>query len=531
MERVRLSPLAGAGPPYERRWVLQAIVGSMLLLLAPALCLSPQYPAVASSGAEILVESELFVRDPRVVDDDRAYDGGAWSFGEMMRRLAGSRPGDQFAEDWIDTLVDRPVVNGDVSLGALPAMASKDTAFSAFFDAWRDRSAGPLVDLDSAPFRLLAIVHRPDLLRLRSGELLSGGEARLIFSAVDPGEADVRSAENSLGQNFFVIFEFQAPVGSCGELIAWQERWHDLAHDPAAPLGTPGFNAALQSITDAFTLPDLTSGQPNGSPLAQLRTNEFQLIPGLSTFWDMREWHLIEPAGQPGFGSLVPSITAQSPGYRFVKFPLLRQELGDWLRNHRTEILAGTHLIPKRLPSGQPFAGGIAINERILAPLPPDNNPSFGKQPEFGPTEWWAPGFASNLDASTPFLATAEDALVRHGFAMQTCAGCHGIETGTDGVVQDPLTGHAQSFSMTKPRLFGEATKLSPFLTGTGKFPDRVNPRALDAAGEEVGIWHEFNDLERRATVMRRLLQLDAASPDALSVLREIANSTGSRVH
>jgi hypothetical protein len=73
------------------------------------------------------------------------------------------------------------------------------------------------LDLDTPPFRLLAIVNRPDLLSVADGDVRSVGEARFVFASVDPNDPDPTHA--TMGQRrFFVVFEYGLPAESCSEL-------------------------------------------------------------------------------------------------------------------------------------------------------------------------------------------------------------------------------------------------------------------------------------------------------------------------
>lgn len=537
---------------YDRTFktmiALKLVLGSSavaLLALTPS-AISPKLPAQQTSVPpqspaipQLIIDeaAELFIRDIGVVDDPRAYNGGAWSFGALMTHLSGSIDPDRFVEDWITTLTDRQIVNGDISMQNAAGITNKEQVFKDFFDAWRDESTGLHVDLDRAPFRLLAIVNRPDLLQVDGTLVESAGEARFIFAAVDPTTENVEDALPLPGPNraagFFVIFEYGIPAASCADLRDWQEQWHDLAQHPSEPLGSEAYNVRLQAITDSFTQPDVSSQKPNMTLLNQLRTNEFELDTG-SLLWDLREWNVVDAFGNPMLGVLRNVTTKQTPGFRYIKNSNRLADLADWLSLPATKaaILDGTHVVPDSHPlTGAGFAGGLAVNEQQQHILPPDLQPQQGTLVEFGPSVWWATGFAGDTGATPPRYVSETDALVRHGFALQTCAGCHGWESGTDDVVQDPVTGRTQKFSMTTAREHGQETKLSPFLTGTELFPDKVNPYALDANGALVPVDHRFNDLERREGVMSRILQLNCASGATAAELSSIAPAMGNRVH
>ena len=83
--------------------------------------------------------------------------------------------------------------------------------------SWRQYS--PEGDLNHAPFRLLAVVFRPDLAR----DEKSGGEVRLVFCGYD---------ESGLPLDFYAIFEFGVWVAGPHELKAWTKEWARLSQSP-----------------------------------------------------------------------------------------------------------------------------------------------------------------------------------------------------------------------------------------------------------------------------------------------------------
>lgn len=485
--------------------ILALLSGALAAPRAPVAAAAPPSPDAGGANA-VDPARELFVVDPGVVDDPlRTGPGGAWHFGTLFARLAGAQDPARFAEAWLATLIEAPVVNGVAVLEP-----GKAADFREFRNAWRAQGGGPAVDLSLAPFRLCAIVHRPDLVRVGEQGVQAYGEARFVYCAVDP------ASPATTATNFFVIFEFELPASGCAEVLSWARAWHALG---ALPLGGEAYNAALERLTDLATRPDLSSGRPNGSRLAQLRTNEFEL--GDHSFhWNLREWRL---RGAPGSldAALEAATTRQTPHWSLLKTANGRTVLAEYLDSERERILAGTHVVPDVFASAsfgeRSFATGNAINF-CGHPKPHPSLPCATKG-----TLWWAPGYQGLPEQ--PDL-TVEDAEVRHRFALQTCSGCHFFETGLniDGV---------SSFSMVAPRLPGSASRLASFLTGSGgPIADPVAPRALDAAGNLVRVEHRFGDLARRRALLERMLALDcAAEAEALEELGAIAASTGTRVH
>lgn len=224
---------------------------------------------------DIVLNKELMITDLSVVNDARASGpNGAWSFGHLMAALAPNRGNGDVVKDWLRSWETRSQINGFpldtrpqiVARIARPWMA-RDGAAS--FETWKP-------NLANAPFRLLAIVYRPDLgVVTRDNVIANAGEARLVFTALDlKANGDIDRAPPL---PFTLIFEYTLPASSREQVKAWAERWHALGRQPFGA----SYNAALQAITGLF------DGSTVPSTLARLRTNE-----GLGSPWQLREFHL-----------------------------------------------------------------------------------------------------------------------------------------------------------------------------------------------------------------------------------------------
>ena len=438
--------------------------------------------------AQIAIDAdrELFVHATSVVDDVRASAGGAWSFGALMTRMSGTVPPAQFAEDWMRTWLTPQNVNGQTLFNQ-----AKADAISTFLDNWPKDASGTALDLRQAPFRLLAIVNRPDLVQSQP-TITQAAELRFLYGAIDPSQ--------STAPPFFVIFEFGVPASSCSDVVSWQSRWHALLQ---YALGSSAYNAALQVLTDEITMPNPASGTPNGSLLNQLRSNDL-ISP--TPFWDLREWHLLPAGGNANAAKLNNVTVVQTPKRSLLSNAAGRDKLGRYLDANRASILNGTHAVPP-LFEGAPFLDSHSVNDQAH-PQPP-GFPLF----QIGGTLWWATGYdGANM--------TVEDADVRHNFALNTCAGCHFHETGTNG------------FSHVTNRFAGSPSTLSTFLTGSPTpIPDPVSPQALDN-NQLVPVERNFDDLRRRAAVMQRVLQVNcSSSAAAMATLQAIEASMGNRPH
>ena len=489
--------------------------------------------ALGAENLEIDEFRELFIRAVPVVDDERAKDGKVWSFGGLMTSLSGDVAPETFVRAWASSLVDMQVVNGDPIMESNLARV-KESVMLKFFDTWNSRRLCEGLDLDTAPFRLLAIVNRPDLLSISNGKVTSAGEGRFIYQSVDPSKCDIDESGPGAPQRFFVIFEYDLPASSCSELKAWHEDWHELSR---FEVESEQYRSALAAITRRFTHPDPFNGRLNGSYLKQVRSNEFGLPMG-SPFWDLREWNLVDPSDSKAdsWNAVLRSVTTkQTPSFQYLMKKTRNEDLRRWLDLHANEILAGNHVVGDVLgaPGSRAFLGGMAINDNLTqGNLPPTFPPDAVNKG----SAWWAEGY-SNVPGATADkrVVSLDKARVRHEFALQTCSGCHFWESGTDGSVRSELDGNSQAFSMVSVRDSGEETRLSPFLTGTGDFPDLVNAFALTSNGTITEFNHNFNDLRRRAAVLREILNLEcepgANGVDPITILGEIAEEMGTRVH
>jgi hypothetical protein len=158
---------------------------------------------------------ELVIQDASVLNDPtRTAESGAWSFGRLVATMSG------------------PVAPSDFVRDNLPRWAGQDDASreraARLLETWPTLADGSL-DLDKAPLRLAAIVHRPDS---RGG----AGEGRFVFDGVD-------ASGTPLGLSVTLKYV-------TAQTRDQAQHWQALASK--AP-GSEAFNAELQSLTDRFT--------------------------------------------------------------------------------------------------------------------------------------------------------------------------------------------------------------------------------------------------------------------------------------
>jgi hypothetical protein len=355
--------------------------------------------------------NSVMVNAPSVVEDpNRTYDPcsnsgtkmGPWTFGFLMSQLANTPStgvsASRFVLNWLLTYTRTQTVNKD-PLDIRPKMA-------AFIHNWLVASGGltdSTLDLSIAPFRLMAIVNRLDL-RSNPGYLGSSGnagEGRFVFVALDNTCAPML---------WTVIFEYGVNKTSCSSIQAYAQEWYNLKN---LTMGSGAYNTALQHITDQFSLAGTNPSKPNGASLDQLRTNEI----ALGSSWELREFNI-----DPVLHTLLDTTVKQTPQTKFNAHPII----DTFLRQNASLIRTNTHIVPLVYHfEGQDtnFLGG-------MAPEPP---------------LFWE---ESNIGAAPP------NDTVREMFSLNTCNGCHNIETGSSFLQIAPAT------------TFGNPAFLSGFLTG-----------------------------------------------------------------
>jgi hypothetical protein len=397
---------------------------------------------------------ELMITDLSVVEDpNRTYDicapnpqgkMGAWTFGKLMTdmRNQGGDPS-KMVEDWLDIWFDpNPPLINNFPLEIRGRMKSR------ILDHWQRLPNGEL-DLSQAPLRLLAIVNRIDLANPNE----PAGEARFVFAMIDP---TCPAGVSQLMVGFTVILEYKVPISGCNNILGWAEQWHSLG---TFPLGGDEFNDHLEQITNQFATAGVGSG-PNGSALAQLRTNEQALDEKSGIQWEMRQFQL-----NPNGGELEETTVAQTPDDSLNNTPTLR----DYINQFDQQILQGQYTVPDTY-EGVHFLGASPHQNRVpmfwQSPPPVDNN-------------------------------------ARRAFSANTCNGCHGRETDT-------------VFVHVAPRLSKEQSTLSGFLIGSGT----LKQPSIETVNDPVdGSQHQFGDLIRRQMYMSTLLQNGCSSGGVLEGL------------
>lgn len=367
-------------------------------------------------------DRSLMIRDLRVIEDpkrtvnpcDRASTDNMnkiWGFGFLMNEMA-KRSGvstQEFVESWLQTWSETQTIRAKD--GTLLDEISDHAGFAlrhGVIKDWRRRSGGHELDLRIAPFRLLSIIYRPDL--AQSSPLLdpannNAGELRFVFGMMrtrdlnhDGDSNDWFETCNSIEAS--VILEYKVPAFGCEISKSWA---NEILHLSELPLGSEKYNSTLARLSYATVRSGANEHRPNGSALGQLRTNEI----GISTAWQMREFHLDAKSGL-----LKQSTVADSPRHHGRLFsrthntpsPIsLRGKdiMVNEIKENLSSILAGRYNVPELSEHGDPLLGGAVT---LLGP--------FGR-------------FESHA------LKSREERAARFSIGVNSCDGCHTAETGT----------------------------------------------------------------------------------------------------
>lgn len=412
------------------------------------------------AGPPVSFKAEILITDVSVVDDPcrttwtGACGGGGtqgiWTFGELMRRMAGAGAPDVLVAEWLHQWEIPIVVNG-FPVPPRPGIRP------LVIDPWLVASGCPAgsaitgpgackLDLKQAPFRLLAISNRVDL-ACADYTGAGPGEGRFVFGVLDGGGNPLQAA---------VIFEYKLPPqrgGAPYTPVNWENDWHALS---TMPIGSPAYLSTLEGILNDVTAVGADPGGPNlGTSIGQVRTNEIDFG---GAPWKLRETRLLPGSGVPNGDLLLATTTAEDPD--------------------------------DSMNLSAPLDNYLAANAPLLAtfqqrPLPTALLGGESSAPLAGPPPFWS---------NTPAVPLTP--IERHHFAFNTCNGCHTLETSTP-------------FLHVGVRPAGFPAPLSPLLsTSTATAGGGVPSFALavpDPAG--TGATFRYNEPWRRVCEASRMLQ------------------------
>ena len=322
----------------------------------------------AIMDCSVVWQQELLITDEGVVRDARAFNNGPWSFGGVMRAVAGQTNEQEFVKRSVESWMTDQLVDGAM-VEARPKMVD------LVLKPWKAKSPPGTYDLSKAPFQLLAIVYRPDLRKQPSADD-GAGEGRFVWGLT-----------NSIGrpQLFVIIAEFALPIDGGRSALDWAHDWHSLGK---LELGSPEYNQKLEEITNQFAGSTVRAGATPGSALEQIRSNEIALDSrgDRAGVWQLREFRI----GSDGY--LHPVRPALTPSNGMNGSSTLTR----YVQQNAKQIEAGTHELPVNFRGAQFSAGAADVPTRTFT--------------------WSVPNVSTELQRK---------------FSMQTCNGCHAGDTET----------------------------------------------------------------------------------------------------
>jgi len=353
----------------------------------------PIFPA--GLGAAVKPDHSLIITHTGVITDPtRTFNpctgagnpNGVWTFKHLVTQMAntpmtGVDPA-VFVENWLQQ-TNVPQTLNTFTVPARTAMNTK------ILNPW-PRLANGRLDLNRAPFKLVAIVNRLDLGKGAGsggygGGTSGAGELRFVFAAVDRSVAGGCRAYGYLD-----IFEYGVSKRTCPDVRAWAQGWLGLS---SMAVGTAAYNTALQNLTQQVVMANMGPGKPNGSAINQIRRNEIMLAPPGGA-WELREWEL-----RPG--PFLQSVTTDmTPHDSWNNTALMGQFIGT-----APGVLTNSHTVPLTY-GGQPFLGA---NPQIPNPA----------------TMFWN-------GPPPPWPGSLNFAQKRHKVSLLTCNSCHARETNTN---------------------------------------------------------------------------------------------------
>lgn len=442
----------------------------------------------------------IFITDLAVVEDPaRTWNpctqtgniDGPWTFKTIMKNLAKTSeeedPSDSSLSEFVLKFLHNWQVEKEINGDIVPARPLITEKVILPWLAKSEAAGAPpgQLDMHFAPYKLTGIVNRFDIRERAAG--IPAGEGRYTFCLID-------SSCTAPLQSTMVVEYGINKSNNCDILQDWARQWYNLKD---LTLGSEEYNAALQAITDQYTL----WGNVNNAAkirLNNIRTNEIEYAAedGNPRFYEFRDFKLfIDPERK-----LVQVPVSQVPHDRYnaqVDNPDVRLMV-NWINNNRRGIINDDYVIPDSI-AGQPFLGGHAqiLGEPVGLPT--------------GIYHW----DGVNTKNSP---ARIKNTTARHVFSRNTCTGCHAGEIQT-------------FFTHVDPVFFGTEATLSGFLSGTAgrggavdfdNDPLNDSMMVKDAAGRggAQNSLRMFNDILRRAKDLKDFVISPPCATNSVFALR-----------
>jgi hypothetical protein len=438
---------------------------------APGPPLIPGEPIGAVSGPpprhDKVAERVLLIRDPAVIEDIRfGFDPAnasqaalgaptnSWGFPAIVRRarkLAGNTASDNIAFAWLTS--------------QLPADMHPDNRAGDHLASSEWRSA----TLDGAPFRLLAIVNRPDLAKFKTcavcpeGPVASGAEVRFAYGTINKAAGTPTKLA--------IIVEFVLENLTKAQFKSYVAEWMALGADAVADR-PHALNTLLTNILD------------NKVAFARFRIIGQDKV---STQWPMREY-----SNENTTISLRP-LSRQLPMREVCSPGLTTPQLAAWLNvpNHACAVLAQHYEFSAVAPTL--LCAAESTGNAVGSELPTFKAAATGTPPNF------------NLGSNVTQVCSDRNRL-QLLLSLNSCTRCHRKDTGA-------------AFVHIGNRMRGARSVLSGFLCGVAPCPTAAATTYFTAPNGR-----KFNDLIRRHEYMLAIAGLDPAGSNWTTSLAGLIN-------
>lgn len=278
---------------------------------------------------KVTPEKELLITDLRVIEDSvrtnpENGDEAVWSFRYLMENMAGENDPSEFTLKWLEQWESDQIINGQTS-PARPGIRH------VLIDPWLAASGGERLDLNQAPFKLLAIVNRLDLRDHDRISVNTAGEGRFVLGVLNEEGAPLPPVAGKAPGGFIVIFEYELVADKMRELDKWAQKWHNLGR---YSLGSERYKENLEKITRNFTDAGKAPKKVNQNSINQIRTNEFSFGPN----WELREFILDMETGL-----LKQHTVAQTPDTLLTNDTM---EFAQLINDHENDLIEGNFSLP-----------------------------------------------------------------------------------------------------------------------------------------------------------------------------------------
>jgi hypothetical protein len=459
----------------------------------------------------IAMGKELLITDPQVVDSKAATYPGAWSFGNLLDQACGKEEASAQVAQWLERwasgkmLVEKKFVD----VGQRPGLRESVIRPWQEKDGYREDSGDAWIpQLEHAPFRLLAIVNRMDLLfddagqepeqgpgGYRGGPTIAdrqNGEARLIFGLVDAHGLPVE-------KGLTLIFEYGLDGNDKESRLDWAMAWHALGKHS-------NFDQAyldeLEKVTRCFTDRCMVAIDPARQPpasvvnhiMARRSKDRNQLLRVRSNDGVGGALREFREFGFDGTG-FAPVVLANSPKEEFFDTNSSNnRQLTRWLASDVRSAQAAWQKAVRdnKDPSHVPTLRQVTLPLQIEVRRELVDVSGFASVAKDDTAHWDGWGMGNQT--------------LRRNISLQSCCGCHCGDTNT-------------AFYHVAPRVAGEASVTSTFLRTDGRSWSLKDPGSLKRIRS-----HEMEDRQKFLESL-----LDPAMP--ASEKRKIRDSRMMRVH